>query len=130
MWWWVQAALIPAGLLSAGITGWVHAVGTDAGWRQPDADYTQPQRSLHRQDAVGKHPGTSFDATPLFVTPQQGLVLAGPRAGDGCHLLVSNQASRQTEMGLKTWSKLQAGFDVACMNLSAAASWALCYSSS
>lgn len=47
------------------------------------------QRSLHRQDAVGRHPGTSFDATPLFVTAQQGLVPASPRAGGGCHLPVS-----------------------------------------
>lgn len=48
-----------------------------------------PQRSPRRQGAVGKRPGTSFDATPLFVTARQGLVPAGPRAGDGCHLLVS-----------------------------------------
>lgn len=45
-----------------------------------------PQRSLCRQDAVGKHPGTSFDDTPLFITAWHGLVPADPRAGDGCHL--------------------------------------------
>lgn len=62
-----------------------------------------------------------FDDTPLFVTPQSSTAWTDPGWSRSWRRLLSPsvcQSSRRIEMGLKTLSKRQAGFDVACANLS------------
>lgn len=62
-----------------------------------------------------------FGDTPLFVTPRRSTAWTDPGQSRSWRRLPSpgvHQASRQIEKGLKTLSKRQAGFDVACVNLS------------
>lgn len=87
-WWWAQGDVLPAGLLSAGRAGGDNGMGLMLSVQMQGGSSLMltarsPQRSPRRQDADGKHPGTSFDDIPLFVTAWHGLVPADPRAGDG-----------------------------------------------